>query len=70
MDYLTLGYDSAGFITHVTRGAKECCKATAKQIRHHYKSVKVVDDEVGDKLLELDYMKWFKAFVKGEREII
>lgn len=66
MDYVTLGYDMAGFITHVTRGTKELCQKTAKQIRKNYKSVKVVDDEVADKLLELDYKNWFTSFVKGE----
>ena len=60
MDYATLGYDSAGFIVHVTRGEKRLCQNTAKQIRSHYKSVKVVDDDVADKLLELDMIKWIR----------
>ena len=67
MDYATLGYDNAGFITHVTRGEKWLCKSTAKQIRSHYKSVKVVDDDTADKLLELDLIKRIRASREMER---
>lgn len=59
-DKVVLGYDSAGFITHVTRGTAECCKTTAKQIRPHYKMVKVVDDDTADKLIELDKIMWIR----------
>ncbi len=61
MDYVTLGYDSAGFIAHVTRGEKWLCQSTAKQIRKLYKCVKVVDDDTADKLIELDLIKWIRA---------
>ena len=61
MDKVVLGYDSAGFITHVTRGTAECCRTTARQIRSHYKMVKIVDDDTADKLLELDLIKWIRA---------
>lgn len=60
MDKVVLGYDSAGFITHVTRGTIECCKATAKQIKNHYKMVKIVDDDTADKLIELDLINWIR----------
>lgn len=53
----TLGFDKAGFIVHVTNGTKECCKITAKQIRRHYKSVKIVDDDVGSMLIDADLHK-------------
>ena len=61
MDKVVLGYDSAGFITHVTRGTEDCCKGTAKQIRKHYEMVKIVDDDTADKLLELDLINWIRA---------
>lgn len=61
MDYATLGYDNAGFIAHVTRGEKWLCQSTAKQIRKLYKSVKVVDDDTADKLIELDLINWIRA---------
>lgn len=61
MDYATLGYDNAGFIAHITRGEKWLCQSTAKQIRKLYKSVKVVDDDTADKLIELDLINWIRA---------
>lgn len=61
MDYATFGYDNAGFIVHVTRGEKWLCDNTARQIRKAYKSVKVVDDDTADKLIELDLIKWIKT---------
>ena len=61
MDKVVLGYDNAGFIVHVTRGTAECCRNTAKQIRSHYKQVKVVDDDTADKLIELDKILWIRA---------
>ena len=61
MDYATLGYDNVGFIVHVTRGEKWLCDNTARQIRKAYRSVKVVDDDTADKLIELDLIKWIKA---------
>lgn len=61
MDKVVLGYDSAGFITHVTRGTAECCKITARQIKNHYKMIKVVDDDTADRLIELDLIKWIRA---------
>ena len=60
MDYACLGFDTAGFIVHVTRGEKWLCKSTAKQIRPHYKSVKVVDDDVADMLIDADLHKWIR----------
>lgn len=61
MDYVVIGYDNAGFITHVTRGEEWLCRSTAKQIRRNYKSVKVVDDDTADKLIELDLKNWIKT---------
>lgn len=61
MDMVVLGYDKAGFITHVTRGTRQCCKHTAKQIKEHYKMVKIVDNDTADKLIELDLINWIRA---------
>ena len=58
--FYCLGWDSAGFITHVTNGTKECCKTTAKQIRPHYKSVRIVDEFVGRELIDADLHKWIR----------
>lgn len=70
-DYYCLGWDSAGFITHVTMGTELCCKTTAKQIRGYYKSVKVVDFEVGQRLIDADYKEWFKQYVlQGKRDAV
>ena len=60
MDYACLGFDTAGFITHVDRGTKEFCKSCARQIRGHYKTVKVVDDYVADILINADLHKWIR----------
>lgn len=60
-DYAVLGYDNAGFIAHVTRGEKWLCESTAKQIRNYYKSVKVVDGNKADELVEQDCKEWIRA---------
>lgn len=65
-DYMCLGFNSAGVILHVTNGTKECCKETARQIRGHYKSVRVVPYDKGRELVDEDYKRWFREWFSKE----
>lgn len=54
-EYIVVGFDTAGFIKHTSiMETKELAQSCASQIRRGYKSVRIVDRETFDRLLEMD----------------
>lgn len=53
-DYVCIGFGTAGDIKHWTTGTKKGCQNCARQIRSHYKSVKVVEWNKAQELLKRD----------------
>lgn len=52
-EYIVLGFGTAGDIKHFSSmGTKELAQSCAKQIRMYYKSVRIVDRETVDRLLD------------------